>query len=93
MTKELVSYKTTDYDKFKALQDFESAVEKQSSRFKGLAKSIKELGLLQPILVNENFEIIDGNHRFEACKSLQVPIWYILSEGYGIEQAQALKFL
>jgi len=38
-----------------------------------LAHSIKRIGLLQPIIVrvsNENFEIIAGNRRFEACRKL-----------------------
>jgi ParB family chromosome partitioning protein len=39
-----------------------------------LAESIKKIGLLQPIVVrinhSENFEIVAGNRRFNACKKL-----------------------
>jgi ParB family chromosome partitioning protein len=38
-----------------------------------LAKSIKQQGLLQPILIRantSNFEIVAGNRRFQACKML-----------------------
>lgn len=35
-----------------------------------LANSIKELGLLQPIVVSENYALIAGQRRLEACKSL-----------------------
>jgi len=35
-----------------------------------LAHSIKELGLLQPILINKENVMIAGNHRLEACKYL-----------------------
>ena len=38
-----------------------------------LARSIEQFGLLQPIIVriiNANFEIIAGNRRFKACKTL-----------------------
>jgi len=39
-----------------------------------LVESIKEIGLLQPIIVRsnntENFEVIAGNRRFSACKKL-----------------------
>jgi ParB family transcriptional regulator, chromosome partitioning protein len=38
-----------------------------------LARSIKRIGLLQPIIVRVgklNFEIIAGNRRYEACKLL-----------------------
>src|SRR5919202_6521046 len=40
----------------------------------GLAQSIKEKGLLQPILVRikeSYFEIVSGNRRYHACKSLR----------------------
>ena len=39
-----------------------------------LAESIKKIGLLQPIVVRINslgsFEVVAGNRRFKACKSL-----------------------
>lgn len=39
-----------------------------------LAESIKKIGLLQPIVIrinhSENFEIVAGNRRFNACKKL-----------------------
>ncbi len=38
-----------------------------------LAQSIKQKGLLQPIVIRtkrENFEIVAGNRRYYACKSL-----------------------
>ena len=35
-----------------------------------LAASIQELGLLSPIIVNSNGELIAGAHRLEACKQL-----------------------
>jgi ParB family chromosome partitioning protein len=35
-----------------------------------LAKSIEEIGLLQSIVVNQNNELIAGQRRLEACKTL-----------------------
>lgn len=35
-----------------------------------LAKSITELGLLQPIVISENYQLIAGERRLQACKSL-----------------------
>ena len=35
-----------------------------------LAKSIKEVGLLHPIVISENFQLIAGERRLEAVKSL-----------------------
>ncbi|MFY3739638.1 MAG: ParB family chromosome partitioning protein [Candidatus Nitrosomirales archaeon] len=46
----------------------------QLTNIEQLAQSIKERGLLQPIVVradnNGSFEIVAGNRRFNACKSL-----------------------
>jgi ParB family transcriptional regulator, chromosome partitioning protein len=32
-----------------------------------LADSIREIGLLQPVVVNENNDLIAGQRRIEAC--------------------------
>lgn len=60
---------------------------------KALASSIKNRNLLceQPILVNEQYEIIDGQHRLTAAMKLGVPIYYILRNGLTIEDAIALN--
>ncbi len=38
--------------------------------FTELAESIKEIGLINPIQVNEQLSLIAGLHRLEACKSI-----------------------
>ncbi len=43
------------------------------------------------IIVNENYEIIDGQHRFEILQELGLPINYIICEGYGLEEVQRLN--
>lgn len=35
-----------------------------------LANSIKELGLIQPIVLDEHFNLIDGGRRFHACTEI-----------------------
>ncbi|HEY7109313.1 MAG TPA: ParB/RepB/Spo0J family partition protein [Nitrososphaeraceae archaeon] len=43
------------------------------SAIEGLIQSIKDIGLLQPLVVrtkNDRFEIVAGNRRYHACKSL-----------------------
>jgi len=44
-----------------------------------------------PILVNENMEVIDGQHRLEASKKLEVPIYYRVINGLTLEDCQALN--
>lgn len=51
--------------------------EMDSKTFEHLVKEIKEVGFLDPILVNKNGIIIDGAHRFRAAKQLgldEVPV-------------------
>lgn len=42
--------------------------------------------LTQPILVNEKYEIIDGQGRFEALKVLGFPIKYVMQYGIGLDE-------
>lgn len=59
---------------------------------KRLAASIKRYGMLiNPILVNERYEIIDGQHRYLAAKEMNVPIYYIIVSGYALEQVHTLN--
>lgn len=43
-----------------------------SSEFESLKQSIKENGLYLPIVVNADGVVLDGHHRFRACKELGV---------------------
>ena len=59
---------------------------------KRLASSIEKFGMLaNPILVNEDYEIIDGQHRYLAAKETGSPVYYIIAEGYALEQVHALN--
>jgi len=44
-----------------------------------------------PILVNENHEVIDGQHRLEAAKKLEIPVYYRVIKGLTLEDCQALN--
>lgn len=59
-----------------------------------LVKAMEEkdyLSSAHPILVNENFEIIDGQHRLEALKMLNRPIYYIQGQNLKLEDVQMLN--
>lgn len=66
---------TRNYDRFKHLEGNRAVM---GLHVKRLMKSIEENGWIadNPVLVNQEFEIIDGQHRFEACKALALPIEY-----------------
>ena len=56
--------------------------------------SIKEIGLQMPILVNKNNSIVDGQHRLQAAKELNIPVSYIISKDTAednIDQLQISK--
>lgn len=64
---------TYDYDKFKFYEH-----NRVPKSYATLKKSIKENDMTssQRILVDEDYYIIDGQHRFLVCKELGLPIYY-----------------
>ena len=56
-----------------------------------LKKSMAENYLYTVIIVNEKKQIIDGQHRFQCCKELNLPVYYIECEGYGLEEVHILN--
>jgi hypothetical protein len=83
-------WKTNDYSRFKILGGNRQLNELHLKR---LQSSIMEKNLLfaNPILVNHNFEIIDGQHRFAICRELSLPIHYLLVENLGLPDVQTLN--
>lgn len=81
-------YTTTDYFLFKTLDGNRKL---NQLHLKRLIKSIEERPLFSPIIVNENHQVIDGQHRLEAFKALKLPINYIVINGYGLREVQILN--
>lgn len=46
---------------------------------------------LSPILVTQEFEVIDGQHRLQACKNMEIPIYYIVGGTADIEDLSILN--
>lgn len=71
--------KTSDYDLFCSFTSNREIDEKHVAQ---LVRSISSRNLLHinPILVDSNMRIIDGQHRLEAAKILSVEIYYIISD-------------
>lgn len=83
-----VVYTTTDYNKFKKLEENRTVTENRAGK---LTASFGEKEIINPIIVNEKFEIIDGQGRFEALKRLNKPIKYIISFGANIEDCRRMN--
>ena len=70
-------FETTQYDIFRTVTG-----NRKISRphVEELCRSIDKKNLLpnRPLIVNERMEVIDGQHRLEAAKRLDLPIYYIV---------------
>lgn len=83
-------YSTKNYERFSSLQGNRKLNSMHLLRLKNAISSM-DLTESNPILVNEDFQIIDGQHRFEVCKELKKPIYYILKKGYSLKEVQMLN--
>lgn len=79
---------TTDYYLFKSIDGNRNLNLLHINRLK---KSISQNYLFTVITVNENYEIIDGQHRFEVIKELGLPLNYVLCQGYGLNEVHILN--
>lgn len=82
-------YRTDEYDVFNTLQGNRDVL---AGRVSKIIKSIKANGyIFNPIIVNENMEVIDGQGRLEALKILNMPVDYIIVDGLRIKDCIALN--
>ncbi len=79
---------TNDYSMFSTLEGNRHVNKLHVNRLK---ESFKTAYLFSPILVNQKNQIIDGQHRFEAAKALELPINYIVCDNYGLKEVQILN--
>lgn len=80
-------YVTANYDKFRFIDG-----NRDINSLSNLRKSIKSHGWYrQPILVNERFEIIEGQHRYSVCKEIGLPIEYIVQPGLAASDCAPLN--
>lgn len=78
-----IIYKSTDYDLLKNIKTNRMV---SPTNYNKLVRSMSEEVLVMPICVNENMEIIDGQHRFLAAKELGKPFYFYIQEGYREDQ-------
>ena len=82
-------YKTNDLSIFKQI-DGNRVLNLQ--HVKRLSQSISKYGMkCNPILVNEDFEVIDGQHRLESAKQSNSFIYYIIVDGYALNEVHTLN--
>ncbi len=78
----MLTNKTKDYSIFKLIADNRARI--SESHVKKLEDSIKSRNLLdlRPILINSDFEVVDGQHRLMAAKNLGLEIYYQIKEDF-----------
>jgi hypothetical protein len=81
-------FTTKDYGLFKPIDGNRNLNHLHLSRLK---KSIINNYLYTVIIINEKYEIIDGQHRYNVAKELNLPLNYIICEGYGLEEVHILN--
>lgn len=88
-----VVQQTTNYDQFSFI---ENNRETNRGHVEALKTAFEEMGNLtqvQPILVNDRFQIIDGQHRFIAAMELGTPIFFTVVSGLGVSEARNMNIL
>lgn len=73
-------YLASEYDQFKLIKG-----NRKISCNAKLEKSIKEKGILRPIAVTSNMEIIDGQHRYMIAQKYNIPLPYYMSSSKNID--------
>lgn len=81
-------YETYDYQKFAKLEANRIV---SPARLKKLIESLTIHAISIPIICNEKMEIIDGQGRFEARKSMKLPIPYLVIPGLTIKDCQLMN--
>lgn len=84
---------STNYGAFSFLNANRAVSERHVGAIKRSFEDNGNFTQAQPILVNEQLQIIDGQHRFTAARELGVPIFYTVVPGLGAKQAREMNLL
>ena len=79
-------------DNYKMFRHLEGNRDVKDGRVAGIINSISKIGYVcSPIIVNEKMEVIDGQGRFEAAKRLNLPVYYLIVKGIGLDECRAMN--
>lgn len=88
-----VVHKTTDYGQFHYIESNRTINKNHVQHLVTSFEQNPELVQTRPILVNEAMQIIDGQHRLQACATLRIPVYYMIASGTNVESAQLMNAL
>lgn len=82
-------YETKDYEKF---NKYDWNREINQSTLRKIDKSVQENGWrVEPIIVNEDYGIYDGQHRYMYAKENNLPVYYMIIKGLTKEDCQRMN--
>jgi len=81
-------YASHNYDAFKEMKNNRDVRE---DRVEKLIASFSEKEILNPIVVNEKMEIVDGQGRFEALKKLDREIKFVIQHGADVDDCRRMN--
>lgn len=85
----MIVQKTTDYAKFRTLKGNRDV---SHDRVAKIIKSIKNVGyIINPIIVNEKMQVIDGQGRLQALTELKMPVYYLVVPHTGIKECISMN--
>lgn len=87
----MVIQSTQDYTLFKRIKGNRAVNKPHVSRLLEAIKGTPEAIRYNPIVINEKYEVIDGQHRLDAIQQLTLPVYYIKEDGLTLENVQSLN--
>tara|TARA_R100000030_G_scaffold100317_1_gene93076 strand:- start:596 stop:1369 length:774 start_codon:yes stop_codon:yes gene_type:complete len=79
---------TKDYNMFRKIRGNRDI---NPTHVKKLVLSMSQNYVPVPAHINEKFGLVDGQHRLEACKELNLPFYYYIIEGSGIDDVSRIN--
>lgn len=82
-------HETKDYSIFRTLKGNRPV---ERARVKRIRDSFEKVGYVpNPIIVNENKEVIDGQGRLQVCEELGIPVLYIIVPGLSAKECISMN--
>lgn len=82
---------TSDYTLFKTVTGNRKIRNAHVKKIRASIEQDPETIKYNPILVNDKYEVIDGQHRLEAIMQLDLPVYYLQVEGLKLHDVQKLN--
>jgi len=80
--------KTYDYDEF---GDLDGNRKINQSNLNKIMESMRKKYYSIPIIVNKKMQVIDGQHRLEACRQLNLPVFYFQIDGLDLRSVHTFN--